>query len=374
MSGIYLHIPFCKQACTYCDFHFSTNFETYRQEMVDAICKEISFSKDFFQRDELVSTIYFGGGTPSILNEREINQIFAALHKTFDLSQLKEVTLEANPDDISIEQLVLWKKSGINRLSIGVQSFRQSDLDWMKRAHNANEAEQSILLAQEYGFLNLTVDLIYGLPKLSIQAWQHHIQKLINFNIPHVSAYCLTVEPKTVLNRLVKTQQISLPNDELQAKQFEFLVETLENSNYEQYEISNFSLPGFHSKHNSNYWRNKKYLGIGPSAHSYDLQNRRWNIANNQLYIRKINALEKYTEIEQLTSENHFNELIMTGLRTKWGVNLVELNELVELDAHFWSLIKKFKQSNDLMHKGNTLFLTKKGLLKADFIASELFL
>ena len=373
MPGIYLHIPFCKQACTYCDFHFSTTFEVYRPKMIQAICKEITLSKNYFSEDDKITTLYFGGGTPSILNESELLQIMKTLNNTFDLSEVEEITLEANPDDIDQEKLEIWKKVGLNRLSIGIQSFRQSDLDWMNRAHTVQEAETVIELAQQNGFLNITADLIYGLPDLSIETWRSHIMRLVEMKIPHISAYCLTVEPKTVLNKLVKTHKISLPNDEIQAEQFECLIKTLEEQGYEQYEVSNFSLPNHHSKHNSNYWKNKKYLGIGPSAHSYNLHNRSWNIANNNLYINNLENNKPYSEIEELTKKNQFNEMIMMGLRTKWGVDLKALQLIQEPTKEFWNTIEKFVISKEMKHSDNSLILTKKGLLKADYIASELF-
>lgn len=374
MPGIYLHIPFCKQACTYCDFHFSTTFEVYRPKMIQAICKEITLSKDYFSNEDIITTLYFGGGTPSILNESELQQIMKTLYDTFDLSEVEEITLEANPDDIDQEKLKIWNKAGINRLSIGIQSFRQSDLDWMNRAHTVQEAETVIEIAQQNGFLNITADLIYGLPDLSIETWKSHIMRLVEMKIPHISAYCLTVEPKTVLNKLVKTHKISLPNDEMQAEQFECLIKTLEEQGYEQYEVSNFSLPNHHSKHNSNYWKNKKYLGIGPSAHSYNLHNRSWNIANNNLYINSLENNKPYSEIEELTKQNQFNEMIMMGLRTKWGVDLKALQLIQEPTNEFWNNVEKYTLAGEMNHIENTLVLTKKGLLKADYIASELFI
>lgn len=341
--------------------------------MIQAICKEITLSKNYFSEDDKITTLYFGGGTPSILNESELLQIMKTLNNTFDLSEVEEITLEANPDDIDQEKLEIWKKVGLNRLSIGIQSFRQSDLDWMNRAHTVQEAETVIELAQQNGFLNITADLIYGLPDLSIETWRSHIMRLVEMKIPHISAYCLTVEPKTVLNKLVKTHKISLPNDEIQAEQFECLIKTLEEQGYEQYEVSNFSLPNHHSKHNSNYWKNKKYLGIGPSAHSYNLHNRSWNIANNNLYINNLENNKPYSEIEELTKKNQFNEMIMMGLRTKWGVDLKALQLIQEPTKEFWNTIEKFVISKEMKHSDNSLILTKKGLLKADYIASELF-
>jgi oxygen-independent coproporphyrinogen-3 oxidase len=267
----------------------------------------------------------------------------------------------------------VWKNYGINRLSIGVQSFKQSDLDWMNRAHTVCEAENCIRLAQQSGIGNLSIDLIYGLPHLSMDEWETHLQILIQAKVPHISAYCLTVEPKTALNQWVKNKQLQLPTDELQAQQFELLQNKLENAGYEQYEISNFSLPGCYSKHNTNYWKNKAYLGIGPSAHSFTLLQRRWNIANNRSYIKHIHNQTDYFEWEELTPKNRFNELILTGLRTKWGVSLDELFSIKAADVHWQKKLNTFVQQGDILLDNNNIRLCKKSLLKADYISSELF-
>jgi len=373
VAGIYIHIPFCKQKCTYCDFHFSTTFETYRDEMVNAICLEIEIRAKDFLADDSLTTIYFGGGTPSLLTKTEIDRILNTIKTHVDYSKVEEITFEANPDDISSSKLIEWKESGINRLSIGLQSFRQRDLDWMNRAHNVDEGEFSIKLAQNHGFNNLTVDLIYGLPDLSEDEWREHIQRLCDLNVPHISAYCLTVEQKTALQHMVKQKKLIIPNEDAQSRQFEILVETLENAGYEQYEISNFSKPQMHSRHNSNYWRNEVYLGIGPSAHSFDRLKRYWNIANNTKYIKLIQTRELPIEEEVLSLENRFNELIMTGLRTKWGVNMEVLDSILPLNNEFHSTLGNFVNAGDLISDNNHLYLTKKGKLKADYIASSLF-
>jgi len=288
MAGIYIHIPFCKQKCTYCDFHFSTTFEAYRSAMIDAICQELRLRIPDFIGNQGLRTIYFGGGTPSLLSEEELDQIISTISEATNTNLVEEVTLEANPDDIHEELLLIWKKVGITRLSIGLQSFRQKDLDWMNRAHNAQEGEKAIRLAQKFGFNNITVDLMYGLPDLSSEEWRQHINKLIEMDVPHISAYCLTVEQNTALNHLVNKKSIILPDEDAQSVQFEILLEEMEKNGYEQYEISNFSLPNRHAVHNTNYWKDKVYLGVGPSAHSYDHTFRYWNVANNTKYIKSI--------------------------------------------------------------------------------------
>ncbi len=374
MAGIYIHIPFCKQKCTYCDFHFSTTFETYRNEMVNAICLEIEIRANDFLAGEPLTTVYFGGGTPSLLTKIEIDRILNTIKAHIDYSNVEEVTFEANPDDINSTKLVEWKESGINRLSIGLQSFRQVDLDWMNRAHSADEGEFSIKLAQAHGFTNLTVDLIYGLPDLSEDEWRSHVQRLCDLNVPHISAYCLTVEQKTALQHMVKQNKLSIPDEDKQSRQFEILLSTLEDAGYEQYEISNFSKPQMHSRHNSNYWRNEIYLGIGPSAHSFDRVKRYWNIANNTKYIKLIQDGKLPIEEEVLSPENRFNELIMTGLRTKWGVNLGVLSSILPLDNKFHATLSEFVNAGDLISDTTHLYLTQKGKLKADYIASSLFI
>jgi oxygen-independent coproporphyrinogen III oxidase len=374
MAGIYVHIPFCKQKCSYCDFHFSTTFEKYRKQMIDAICKEIELRAPLFLSNEPINTIYFGGGTPSILHQHELHQILSTIHTYTNSHKVEEITLEANPDDITDENLDGWKQEGINRLSIGVQSFREQDLQWMNRAHTVNEGKNALLLAQKHGFDNLTVDLIYGLPNLSNKEWTNHIQRLIELKIPHISAYCLTVEKKTALHKMVQHHELKMPDDEIQAQQFEILLNTLEKAGYEQYEISNFSFPEHHSKHNSNYWKNENYLGIGPSAHSYDGKNRYWNFANNSRYIQSIEQNSQHYELEQLTPENRFNELLLTGLRTKWGVNKSILSSISTLTTDFNTKLNDFIFTKDIeMNENEQFYLTTKGKLKADYIASELF-
>src|SRR6266542_127154 len=278
MAGIYLHIPFCRQACTYCNFHFTTSLR-YKNDLVKALAKEAEMEKEYLQGEE-ISTIYFGGGTPSILDIYDLRLLIDDLFKNYSVAPNAEITLEANPDDISSDKLKAWKDIGINRLSIGVQSFFKEELRWMNRAHNAELAVNSLLLAVKE-FDNITVDLIYGSPLLTDEMWKQNVERAIEFNIPHLSCYALTVEEKTPLHKLINTNKTQNVDDEKQARQFLLLMQWLKERGYEHYEVSNFAKPGFRSRHNSSYWKREKYLGLGPSAHSYNGSERRWNIANN---------------------------------------------------------------------------------------------
>jgi oxygen-independent coproporphyrinogen-3 oxidase len=372
VAGIYLHIPFCKQQCTYCDFHFSTTFEAYREQMIGSIAQELVSRVDYLEEKPL-ETIYFGGGTPSILKKNEIARLLETIHANYEVRPNAEISLEANPDDISTESLREWKELGINRLSIGLQSFKEDDLKWMNRAHTVDEAQNCVRLAQSGGFENLTVDLIYGLPNLSMQEWRNHVQTVIDFDVPHISAYCLTVEEKTVLHKLVKTGKIDSVSDETQGEQFMELLKMLETNGYQQYEISNFSKPGFESKHNGNYWKGEWYLGVGPSAHSFNGTSRRWNVANNRRYLKAIKEKTDYSETEELSKENQFNERILIGLRTVFGVDLDELETISALPKAFYTKMNSFIESNWMIKEGSVISLTKEGRLRADYIASELF-
>jgi oxygen-independent coproporphyrinogen-3 oxidase len=337
--------------------------------MIDALCKEIRERVDSIK--ETVETIYFGGGTPSILSSEELEQLLSTIASTTDISKLREVTLEANPDDIQEKNLSNWKKAGITRLSIGLQSFKESDLQWMNRAHSVQEAFTCVPLAQSHGFENISVDLIYGLPNLTIEEWQAHTNQVIALNVTHVSAYCLTVEEKTVLHHLVKQGKLSPAGEDQQAEQFEILSKTLVEAGYEHYEISNFAKPEKHAIHNSNYWRGKPYIGIGPSAHSFDGLERRWNVSNNYTYM-KMNASEWF-ETEELTDKDRWNELLLTGLRTSWGIDQEKLFNILTPDKGFKSKIDEFVNSGWMTIKNDHIILLPEGRLKADHIASELF-
>lgn len=372
MAGIYIHIPFCKQQCTYCDFHFSTTFEVYRTEIINAIVEEIEQRKSYLEKQE-IRTIYFGGGTPSILLQIEIQAILNKIYSVFDIAKNVEVTLEANPDDINIENLESWKKVGVNRLSIGLQSFKKSDLEWMNRAHTVDESFQCVRLAKQNGFEDITVDLMYGLPDLSMEEWENHIQEVLDLDVPHISAYCLTVEEKTVLSNWVGKGKIVPASEDQQSDQFLKLIQKLEANKFVQYEISNFSKPGHESKHNSNYWKGEWYLGVGPSAHSFNGASRSWNLRNNKRYISAITEGLTYIESEELSKVDQFNERLLIGLRTIYGVNLDDLACLLPISTRFKEVLLNFKEKEWIVQLDNRLTLTKEGKLRADYIASELF-
>lgn len=343
--------------------------------MVNAICKEIAFRQNYLQ-DKNLQSIYFGGGTPSLLNQKQLLQIFETIEKYFTIQPNAEITLEANPDDLSEEKLTELKHTPINRLSIGVQSFFDADLKWMNRAHNANEAENAIAMAKQKGFENITIDLIYGTPGLTNENWQQNIQKALALGVNHISSYALTVEPKTVLANMIEKGKYADTNEEKAAEQFDILVNTLTANGFVHYEISNFAKPEFFAKHNSNYWKGKHYLGIGPSAHSFNTVSRSWNVANNQKYLNALAINELEITVEVLTVNNQINEYIMTGLRTIWGCDL-NFIALQFGETEKQRLIKeaaKFIDQNLLEINNNILLTTAKGKFLADGIAADLFL
>tara|TARA_R110000737_G_scaffold127298_1_gene159881 strand:- start:308 stop:1336 length:1029 start_codon:yes stop_codon:yes gene_type:complete len=340
--------------------------------MIVAMCDEIK-SRSPELTGQTIQTIYFGGGTPSLLQEEEFLHLFTTIKNNFKISKDAEITLEANPDDIKITSLQSWKRLGFNRLSIGLQSFREKDLRWMNRAHNEEEAKNCVLLAKQEGFDSISVDLIYGLPDLDLKTWKNHIQTAVDFGVDHISSYCLTVEEKTLLHKQVKEGTIIPSNEEEQAQQFELLRSELKKADFHQYEVSNFCRPGKEAVHNSSYWKGDHYLGIGPSAHSFDGKSRRYNIANNNQYMKLIGAKSDYFEVEVLTPANRFNELLMTGLRTIWGVDLKQLNDIIPLSNEFNNRVKTFQNKKMLVQKGNHLFLDGEGWLMADYLVSELF-
>ena len=373
MSGIYIHIPFCKQACHYCDFHFSTSMKK-KQEMVLALAKEIQMRKSESE-DEIVETIYFGGGTPSVLTSEEINFLIDAVYQNYTVSNNPEITLEANPDDLSQERILELSKSKINRLSIGIQSFYEEDLEMMNRAHNSVEAKKCLEYATNY-FDNISVDLIYGIPGMSNEKWKQNIETAISFGIPHISSYALTVEPKTALNKLIQTGKIASPSDDVAQEHFSILVEILESKGFIHYELSNFAKENYFSKNNSAYWLGKKYIGIGPSAHSYDGVSRSWNVANNPIYLKSIQEDKIPNEIEILSLADRYNEYIMTGLRTIWGVSLDRVEKEFGADylKYLHKQAKKFLDDELLIIENNILKTTKKGKFLTDGIASDLFI
>ena len=379
MSGIYIHIPFCKQACNYCDFHFSTSMKK-KDDMVLALAKEIVMRKNEFklfdsaQNDNQIETIYFGGGTPSVLSNDEINHLINTVYDNYNVVENPEITLEANPDDLSTERIIELSKSPINRLSIGIQSFYEDDLKMMNRAHNSAEAINCLTEATKY-FDNISLDLIYGIPGLTDEMWRKNIETALSFGIPHISSYALTVEPKTALRKLIDTGKIAEPQDEVASNHFMILVEMLQKHGFIHYELSNFGKEGYFSKNNSAYWLGKKYIGIGPSAHSYDGEKRGWNIANNSLYIKSIQENKLPIETETLTISDRYNEYIMTGLRTIWGVSLERIEN--EFGLEYLNYLKKQSQkflNDDLLSiENNILKPTPKGKFLTDGIASDLF-
>ena len=372
MSGIYIHIPFCKQACHYCDFHFSTSMKK-KDEMVLALAKEIQIRKSEF-KEEVVETIYFGGGTPSRLPIADLRLQMDSIYKNYKVSENPEITLEANPDDLSEGYLIELSKIGINRLSIGIQSFFEDDLVMMNRAHNSVEAKKSLELATKY-FDNISLDLIYGIPGMNNEKWKQNIETALSFGIPHISSYALTVEPKTALNKLIQTGKIAQPKDEVAEEHFQILVETLEKNGFVHYELSNFGKENYFSKNNSAYWLGKKYVGIGPSAHSYDGISRSWNVSNNSIYLKSLEENKLPSEIEILSKSDRYNEYIMTGLRTIWGVSLDRI--LDEFGNEYLDYLQKqaHKFINDdlLFIENDILKPTSKGKFLTDGIASDLF-
>jgi oxygen-independent coproporphyrinogen-3 oxidase len=374
MAGIYLHIPFCKQACNYCDFHFSTNQKT-RAELIEAMVRETELQKNYLDQ-EPIETIYFGGGTPSLLSSHEIEALLKPIFSLHSVNPKAEITLEANPDDLSKEKLQDLHSLGINRLSIGIQSFDDSVLKFFNRAHHSSEAKRCVEEARSAGFQNLSLDLIYAVPGQDHDQWLKNIETAIQLLPEHLSAYTLTIEEKTVFGKWAKTGKLKKADEEFAAAEFEILMNTLGHAGYEHYEISNFSKPGFRSRHNSNYWRGEKYLGLGPSAHSYNKESRQFNVSNNSLYLKSLKEYKVPFESELLSLENKINEYIFTSLRTSWGCNLTYLKKSFSYDL----LSDQKNYLTDIMAKGliqleeQNLKLTHKGKFVADQIASDLFL
>ena len=373
-KGIYIHIPFCKQKCHYCNFHFSTS-RRLQPQMVEALVRELEMQQDYLEGAK-VGSIYLGGGTPSLLTPEELDRLFATIHRLHSVDAGAEITLEANPDDITPKTLQFWKSIGINRLSVGIQSFHDIDLQWMNRAHDSRQARQCLEWIAASGIPQLTMDLIYGSPTTSMQAWQANLDVFFQYNIPHLSAYCLTVEPRTALAGMIRKGKSDAPDDELATEQFLFLMDCMDASGYDHYEISNFGKPGQHARHNTSYWQGIPYLGIGPSAHSYNGTTRQWNVAHNPQYIKAIIEEEKIPyEQETLDLPTHYNEYIMTGLRTMWGISINRIKENYnEYFALFSQELHRLSQERLVKINDDLVVLTRAGKLQADGVAARLFM
>lgn len=373
MAGIYLHIPFCRQACTYCNFHFATSLR-HKDALVEALCTEMALQKRFLN-NETVDTVYFGGGTPSLLSIADINTLMQHLHAHFTISPNAETTLEANPDDINMGILKSWREAGINRLSIGIQSFFEEELRWMNRAHNATQAHRCIEDTLTAGFSNFSIDLIYGSPLLTDDMWKQNVDTAVQYGVPHLSCYALTVEEKTPLHKHITQKKAPNVEGDKQAQQFQSLMHWLAGAHYEHYEVSNFAKPGFRSQHNSSYWQGIPYLGLGPSAHSYNGASRQWNIASNQQYMQSINSGVLPAETETLTPTQKLNEYIMISLRTKEGLDLTHVEQAwgFEKVALILKKAARYVERSLLLQTANKLQLTREGMLLADGIAAHFF-
>lgn len=373
MPGIYLHIPFCKQACHYCNFHFSTSLRQ-KDAMVTAIVKEMELQRGYLGGAS-IGSIYFGGGTPSLLELEDLEKFFSKIHELHRVEPDAEITLEVNPDDLTLEKLRdLKNHTPVNRLSIGIQSFAEEDLRWMNRAHNAAQARDCLAHAQATGFENLTVDLIYGSPTTSDAVWAENLRIVWAHEIPHLSCYCLTVEEGTALGTFVRRGQQAPVDEEKASRQFEALMDAAAQHGYEHYEISNFAQPGRYARHNTNYWKSEKYLGLGPSAHSFDGLSRQWNVAHNAQYLKQLSENNIPFEREVLTPEQRYNEYVMTSLRTMWGAELEKIQAWDERFArHFEQQAQPFLESGALEKTGQVYRLSRSGRLLADRVAMELF-
>jgi oxygen-independent coproporphyrinogen III oxidase len=373
MAGIYIHIPFCKQACHYCDFHFSTSL-AQKEEMIQALMHELDLRKNYLQ-GQSISSIYFGGGTPSILSVAEIEQILSAVQANFELEQNIEITLEANPDDISLQKAIDWRKAGINRLSIGIQSFDEEILKWMNRAHSAKEALQAMENVRLAGFENISIDLIYGVPQATHEKWREDLALAMQFKPEHISSYCLTIEEKTAFGNWVRKGKMRKPEDDFAAAQYEMLIETLSQNGYEQYEVSNFCHSENYSRHNSSYWLQQNYLGIGPSAHSYDGESRQWNISNNSKYLKALQSGADYFQKEILSESDKVNDYLLTALRTRWGLDYEKLKTEFQLAADWpgWEYLATLTAQKLAEPTEKGIRLSSSGRLMADAITSKLF-
>lgn len=374
MAGIYVHIPFCGYACSYCDFYFTTHLN-FKNDFLKALYTEIDLRKSFLE-NQTIDTIYFGGGTPSKLTAIEITSIINKLKASFNVNPKAEITLEANPDDINIKTANEYRDAGLNRLSMGIQSFHNNELNLLGRKHSSQKAIEAVEAIRVAGFNNFNLDLIYGVPDSSIDSWRENLKQIIALNPNHISSYCLTIEEGTKLDYQVKKGRVTLPSEDIVIEQFKLLIQELNNAGYEHYEISNFAKPGKLSEHNTAYWSGAQYLGLGPSAHSFDGINRYLNIANSPKYIEKINEGQPAVEEEVLSLNNRFNEFVMTRLRTHWGISKLQIQEFFN-DGHATHLSKEAQRyilTEDLVESSDSIKLTEKGKLIADKIASDLFI
>jgi oxygen-independent coproporphyrinogen-3 oxidase len=374
MAGIYLHIPFCRKACHYCNFHFSTQIE-HIDSFINALLKEMVLQKKYLN-DNLIDTLYIGGGTPSLLNSAQLDKILDGINANFKMDTAIEFTLEANPDDIDLAKTKMWMSKGINRLSIGIQSFQEEALTWMNRAHNTQQSHHAIELAKAAGIHNISTDLIYGTPHLTDEALIKDIEILNNYAIPHISCYALTVEEKTVLHNLILKKKIENMDAEKQARHFEIVVDNLTGKGFEHYEISNFAMPGHRSRHNSNYWKGVPYLGLGPSAHSFNTLSRQWNIANNNLYIKSLAENKVPYEVENLDTVTQYNEYMMISLRLQDGFDLAEIEKRFgnAFTQHTQNIITGLLANNKLVPTHNGYTIIKEARFLADGIASDFFI
>lgn len=372
MAGLYIHVPFCTKRCLYCDFFSNTNMN-YKAEYISALIKEIELRREYIDK-ETIETIYFGGGTPSQLQARDFEIIFDTIHKYYSLSPNAEITLEANPDDITSTYIESIRPLPFNRISMGVQSFKNSDLHFLNRRHNRQQALDAVILCKQHGFSNISIDLIYGLPGQSLEDWQYNLDEVIQLEIPHISAYHIIYEEGTALYKLMKEGKIHPVNEDLSLRLFTQLIRKLNSAGYIHYEISNFSKPEMFSRHNCSYWTGKKYLGVGPSAHSYNGKNRQWNISSLPLWIKGITSGKPEIEIETLDLHTRYNDFIITGLRTMWGIRLSTLEKYFGkemLDYCLWQA-QSYIKDNLLIYSDNNLKLSPKGIFISDGIMSDL--
>ncbi len=370
MAGIYIHIPFCKQACTYCDFHFSTN-TSKKEMMVEAILKEIGLRSSFLKSKQ-INSVYFGGGTPSLLSHKSIASILNKIHKTFSCKQLLEVTLEANPDDLTKSTIEGLINCGVNRLSIGVQSFHNADLKFMNRAHTGMEAVQATQMAQDLGITNISLDLIFGIPGSTLKLWEENVTKFLDLKVPHCSAYALSIEKNTHLHHLIKSNAIKVLGETKTLSQYDLIKARLTESGYQHYEVSNYSKPGKTSLHNSSYWKESHYLGIGPSAHSFNGEERLWNVSNNSIYLKKIMDGRMAFETEELSEKDRYHDLLITSFRTKWGLNIdqLEKNFSPSIVHHFKNKLSHKESAFDSVDEKQIVLKEQHWIIADEFIQS----